>query len=54
VNVLKGGGLKLQEWTSTEDTAGVDTAGVNKEGVKFCELTTLSIIYWAESNYKSK
>jgi len=29
----------------TKDSAAVDTAGVDKDGVKFCELATLFIMY---------
>jgi len=54
-------GLKLQEWIVTKDEKTGDSAGVDKR-VKFCELATLSIMYWAECNefnvinesYKSK
>ena len=40
----------LQEWTMTEWTMMEDIAGVDNDWVKFCELTTLPIMYWAESN----
>jgi len=38
------GGLKLREWTLTEKTV-LNIAGVNNDGVKFCELAILSIMY---------
>ena len=29
----------MQEWTSTEEVAGVDFAGVDNDGVDFTELS---------------